>query len=125
MIDAMTKAKAKYGEDYPVGGGDGVHPDANGQLVMAYAFLKALGFDGNIGTITVDLAADKAEATDGHKVVSRNGRHGRDREHALPVLLLRRPEGPQRDQRHHRVHPVQPGPEPLHAVVKNPGAPRS
>ena len=51
-------------------GGDGVHPAANGQLVMAYAFLKALGCDGNIGTITVDLAAGKAEATDGHKVLS-------------------------------------------------------
>src|SRR5688572_19142843 len=43
MLDVMAKAKAKYGEDYPVGGGDGVHPSANGQLVMAYAFLKALG----------------------------------------------------------------------------------
>jgi len=70
MMDAMTKAKAKYGKDYHVGGGDGVHPSANGQLVMAYAFLKAMGCDGNIGTITVDLAAGKAEATDGHKVLS-------------------------------------------------------
>ena len=70
MIDAMTKAKAKYGKDYHVGGGDGVHPAANGQVVMAYAFLKAMGCDGNIGTITVDLAAGKAEATEGHKVLS-------------------------------------------------------
>jgi hypothetical protein len=66
----MTKAKAKYGKAYHVGGGDGVHPDRNGHLVMAYAFLKALGCDGNIGTITVDLAADRAEATEGHKVLS-------------------------------------------------------
>ena len=72
MLDVMTKAKAKYGEDYPVAGGDGVHPGANGHLVMAYAFLKALGADGNIGTITVDLAANKTEATDGHKVLSSN-----------------------------------------------------
>jgi lysophospholipase L1-like esterase len=72
MLDVMAKAKAKYGEDYPVAGGDGVHPGANGHLVMAYAFLKALGADGNIGTITVDLAANKAEATDGHKVLSSN-----------------------------------------------------
>jgi hypothetical protein len=41
--------------------------------VMAYAFLKALGCDGNIGTITVDLGAGKADATDGHKVLSCNG----------------------------------------------------
>jgi lysophospholipase L1-like esterase len=46
MIDAMTKAKAKYGKEYHLGGGDGVHPDANGQFVMAYAFLKALGCNG-------------------------------------------------------------------------------
>jgi lysophospholipase L1-like esterase len=69
MVDAMTKAKAKYGPKYHVAGGDGVHPSQNGQLCMAYAFLKGLGVDGNIGTITVDLAANKAEATDGHKVL--------------------------------------------------------
>jgi hypothetical protein len=39
---------------------------------MAYAFLKGLGVDGNIGTITVDLAGNKAEATDGHKVLGVN-----------------------------------------------------
>jgi lysophospholipase L1-like esterase len=70
MLDVMTKAKAKYGEDYPFAGGDGVHPGPNGHLVMAYAFLKALGCDGNIGTITVDLAASKADASEGHKVIS-------------------------------------------------------
>jgi lysophospholipase L1-like esterase len=69
MSDAMTKAKAKYGADYHVAGRDGVHPDRNGQLCMAYAFLKALGVDGNVGTITVDLAANKAEGSDGHKVL--------------------------------------------------------
>jgi lysophospholipase L1-like esterase len=70
MMEAMTKAKAKYGKDYHVAGGDGVHPDRNGHLVMAYAFLKALGCDGDIGTITVDLAGGKAEASAGHKVLS-------------------------------------------------------
>jgi lysophospholipase L1-like esterase len=69
MIDAMVKAKAKYGAEYNVPGGDGFHPGPNGQLCMAYAFLKALGVNGNIGTITVDLAANKADATDGHKVL--------------------------------------------------------
>jgi lysophospholipase L1-like esterase len=70
MVDVMTKAEAKYGPKYNVCGGDGVHPAGNGHLVMAYAFLKALGFDGNVGTITLDLATGKAEATDGHKVLS-------------------------------------------------------
>lgn len=73
MMDAMAKAKAKYGPKYDVAGGDGFHPNANGHVVMAYAFLKAMGFDGNIGTITVDLAAAKADATEGHKVLSSAG----------------------------------------------------
>ncbi len=70
MMTAMTKAKAKYGRNYHLAGRDGVHPDRNGHLVMAYAFLKALGCDGNIGTITVDLPSDKAEASEGHKILS-------------------------------------------------------
>jgi lysophospholipase L1-like esterase len=73
MMEAMTKGKAKYGKAYHVGGGDGVHPDANGHLAMAYAFLKGLGCDGALGTIAVDLAAGKAEATEGHKVLSCQG----------------------------------------------------
>ena len=69
MMAAMAKAKAAYGDAYHVCGLDGVHPWANGQLVMAYSFLKAMGLDGNIGTITVDWTG-KATATDGHKIVS-------------------------------------------------------
>ena len=69
MMDAMTKAKAANGEEYLVCGGDGVHPGPNGHLLMAYAFLKGMGFDGNLGTITVDLKGD-ATATDGHKVLA-------------------------------------------------------
>jgi lysophospholipase L1-like esterase len=72
MIAAMAAAKAKYGAAYHVGGADGVHPAVNGHLVMAYAFLKALGCDGNIGTITCDLEKGTATATDGHKVLSSN-----------------------------------------------------
>ena len=70
MVEVMSQAKAKYGHQYALCGGDGVHPDANGHLVMAYAFLKGLGCSGEIGRITVDLAANKAEATAGHKVLS-------------------------------------------------------
>jgi lysophospholipase L1-like esterase len=70
MIEAMTQAKAKYGKSYHLAGGDGVHPSQNGHLVMAYAFLKALGCNGDLGQISVDLAAGKGEATGGHKVLS-------------------------------------------------------
>ncbi|MGC8743711.1 MAG: SGNH/GDSL hydrolase family protein [Verrucomicrobiia bacterium] len=73
LIDAMKGAKARYGDDYDVCGRDGIHPGPNGHLVMAYAFLKAMGFDGNIGEITVDLNGN-ASAANGHKVVSaKNG----------------------------------------------------
>lgn len=72
MIEAMKLAKAKYGKDYHVCGGDGFHPDRNGHLIMAYAFLKALGCDGDLGTVTVTLAGNKAEAAGGHKVLSFN-----------------------------------------------------
>jgi lysophospholipase L1-like esterase len=70
MMDVMAKAKAKCGPAYHLAGADGVHPWQNGQLVMAYAFLKALGCNGDVGTITLDLPAGKAEATAGHQVIS-------------------------------------------------------
>jgi len=70
MMQAMEKAKARYGADYVFAGGDGIHPGPNGHLVMAYAFLKALGCTGEIGTITVDLESKKATATEGHRILS-------------------------------------------------------
>jgi len=73
MLATMQKAKARYGAEYHVCGADGVHPAANGHLIMAYAFLKALGCTGDIGTITVDLAGGKATATEGHKVIESSG----------------------------------------------------
>ncbi len=69
MIDAMKKAKATLGDEYDVCGRDGFHPGPNGQLAMAYAFLKGLGVDGNIGDITVDMKG-AATASNGHKVLS-------------------------------------------------------
>jgi lysophospholipase L1-like esterase len=68
MVDAMTKANGTLGPNYDVCGGDGFHPGPNGQLLMAYAFLKGLGVDGSIGEITVDLAASTAKGTPGQKV---------------------------------------------------------
>jgi lysophospholipase L1-like esterase len=68
MVDAMTKANGTLGPKYDVCGGDGFHPGPNGQLLMAYAFLKGLGVDGSIGEITVDLSAGTAKGTPGQKV---------------------------------------------------------
>ena len=73
MAQAMTKAKAALGADYAVcGKADGAHPDANGHLLMAEAFLKGLGVDGNIGEITVDMKGASI-ATEGHKTTGSNG----------------------------------------------------
>lgn len=69
MIDAMAKAKPVLGANYDVCGPDGFHPGPNGHLLMAQAFLKGLGLDGNIGEITVDLAGT-ATASEGHKVTA-------------------------------------------------------
>ena len=70
MVDAMKKANATLGETYDVCGGDGFHPGPNGQLLMAYAFLKGLGADGAIGTINVDMKSGKTEATKGQTILT-------------------------------------------------------
>jgi hypothetical protein len=70
MLATMTKAKAARGDAYSFLGTDGITPDPNGQLIMAYVFLKALGCDGSIGTITVDLTSGKAEGSEGQKILS-------------------------------------------------------
>ncbi len=69
MLVAMEPAKERYGRDYQVVGGDGVHPQPNGHLPMAYAFLKGMGLDGNIGTFTFEFEGG-ATATEGHTVLS-------------------------------------------------------
>lgn len=68
MFTGFYAAKEKYGAGYEVPGNDGVHPDWAGQTLMAYAFLTALGCDGAIGTVTVDLGKNSATATSGHSV---------------------------------------------------------
>ncbi len=69
MITSAEHAHEIYGPEYAVSGKDGVHPGWAGHTLMAYAFLKALGVDGEIGTLTVDLAANQATASQGHAVL--------------------------------------------------------
>lgn len=70
MLTTAHAAKARYGAGYEVAGRDGVHPNWAGHLLMAHAYLRAMGLDGDLGTITVDCAAGKATATAGHVVDS-------------------------------------------------------
>ena len=72
MATVMQAAKARYGPACQVAGPDGIHPAANGHLVMAYAFLKALGCSGEIGTITWDAKTGMAATTAGHRILSVN-----------------------------------------------------
>jgi len=70
MYKAEFAALQKWGPDYMLAGKDDVHPGKSGHLVMAYAFLKALGLPGDVGTITVNLKGNKASASKGHTILS-------------------------------------------------------
>ena len=70
QIFAPGQHNATEEKPYNVAGKDGIHPGWAGQVIMAYSFLRSMGLDGNIGTITIDLDAGKAEASDGHAVTS-------------------------------------------------------
>ena len=70
MLQTEHIAREKFGDDFHIAGKDGVHPDWAGSAVMAYSFLKSLGLDGEIGTFTVNLKSNEAEASKGHEVIS-------------------------------------------------------
>jgi hypothetical protein len=70
MLNAGFEARHTYSPTYAIAGKDGVHPGWAGSFVMAYAFLKSFGLDGDIGTFTIDLKSNKAKASKGHEVVS-------------------------------------------------------
>lgn len=69
LTQAMANAKAKFGADYRIAP-DGIHPNPNGHLVMASVLLKAMGFDGNIGTVTVDFASGRSDCDAAQKILS-------------------------------------------------------
>jgi lysophospholipase L1-like esterase len=68
MLAVMQAAKARLGASYSLSV-DGVHPGPNGQLVIAFAFLKAMGCDGDIGTVEFDAETGRATASAGHQVL--------------------------------------------------------
>lgn len=98
MLRAGELGRQRFGTNFMIAGQDGVHPDWAGHGVMAYAFLKAMGLDGDIGTFTVDLRDNSIRVSPGHEVVSAVGRTFTIRSHryAFPACLPRAviPEGP-------------------------------
>ena len=70
MLTAGVTAQKEYGANYAIAGHDGVHPGWAGHTVMAYAFLKAMGLKGDIGTLIVDLKKSKMKTSTGHELVS-------------------------------------------------------
>jgi lysophospholipase L1-like esterase len=68
MLVQGHAAQQQYGTDYMITGKDGVHPGWAGQVVMAYAFLKAFGLDGDLGGVIMDLDSGATSTTGLHDV---------------------------------------------------------
>lgn len=73
MLQAQIFAPGQHGateeDPYEVAGEDGIHPGWAGHVVMAYAFLKAMGLDGEIGKIEIDLESGAATCSEGHEAL--------------------------------------------------------
>ncbi|TWU59026.1 GDSL-like Lipase/Acylhydrolase [Rubripirellula tenax] len=69
----MYKAQVLAGKQYDqpdnpfeVAGSDGIHPGWAGHVIMAHAYLRAMGVDGKIGTFHVNFSDDTVSASEGH-----------------------------------------------------------
>lgn len=69
MLTSGVEARKEYGGDYAIAGKDGVHPGWAGHAVMAYAFLKAMGLNGELGLFTIDLKRNQIKVSPGHEVL--------------------------------------------------------
>ncbi|TWT54556.1 GDSL-like Lipase/Acylhydrolase [Rubripirellula amarantea] len=73
MLQAQVFAPRNYSTDehpYEVTGRDGIHPGWAGHVIMAHGFLRAMGIDGDLGTIEIDLEKQTAIADEHHVVKS-------------------------------------------------------
>jgi len=67
LYRARFASAEKHGAEYAVcGADDGVHPSWAGHVVMAFGLFTALGFDGELGSFTIDLASKSAITTGDH-----------------------------------------------------------
>jgi hypothetical protein len=87
MLTAGHAAEIKYDNAYAIAGKDGVHPGWAGHLVMAYAFLHAMGLNGDIGTFTVDLRSKKAAVSKGHELLGFKDGELQVRSHRYPFCI--------------------------------------
>jgi hypothetical protein len=102
MMETIGTMKVAHGGTFSCINNNGeVHSAFEGQLTMTYAYLKGLGCDGNIETITVDMASGYAHATLGQTIIS--AKHG-----SIEVETSRYPY----------CFTLQPRPQPLPAFVK-------
>lgn len=74
MYQAQVFAPGQHGataeKPYNVAGKDGIHPEWAGHVVMAYAFLRAMGLDGQIADLAIDAKNDTAQGSAGHEMKS-------------------------------------------------------
>lgn len=84
MLAKGHEARTKYGDAFKLEGNDGVHPGWAGHVMMAAAYLKALGLDGDLGTVTVDMTQGAASATAGQSVARQTDGTYRLRSERLP-----------------------------------------
>lgn len=63
------KRLGKTQDEFAVAGKDGIHPGWAGQVIMAYAFLEAMGLDGDLGTFHVPVRSADSSVTGQHKIV--------------------------------------------------------
>jgi lysophospholipase L1-like esterase len=85
MLTIGHRQRALHGEAFKLEGADGVHPGWAGHMVMATAFLDAMGLDGDLGTIEAEFTPS------GMNVSSRDGQRAlrvRDGQ-VLPPGLMR------------------------------------
>lgn len=68
QVFAPGQFQATKEKPYDVAGKDGIHPGWAGHVVMAYAFLRAMGLDGNLAELDIDMKNRSAVGSDGHQV---------------------------------------------------------
>jgi lysophospholipase L1-like esterase len=67
LLDLLVAGHEKH-PNILLTGGDGVHPDPAGHLLVSWAFLKALGATSDVSSATVDAVALKATQVENCKV---------------------------------------------------------